>query len=252
MTFDTKAKRQYEYVKDYVLFDLETTGISPMTDQVIEISAVKVKNGKVVEAFSSLVNPGRRIPPAASAVNGITDVMVKRERTFDLVLKDFLDFAGDYVLVGHNIHAFDMKFIVRDAKKYLNREIENCYVDTLTMARQRLPQLKHHKLVDLAEYYGISSEGAHRALNDCRMNQAVFEKLAKEKNVKTSRTNASKVKTSTTKASTEKTGSTKTSSVKPKKVCPRCDMALVKRSGMYGQFWGCTGFPNCRYTENIY
>lgn len=223
MAKSTNEKRKFNYVKDYVLFDLETTGISAAKDSVIEISAVKVADGKVVDEFSSLVNPQRPIPYAASMVNGITDDMVKDQPTFDIVLADFLAFAGDNVLVGHNIHSFDMKFLYRDAKQYLGIDIENEYVDTLSMARLKLPQLSHHKLVDLAEYYGISSEGAHRALNDCRMNQAVFEKLGKEK------------------------GQTP---AKGQRICPRCQMRLVKRSGRYGEFWGCTGFPNCSYTEN--
>lgn len=81
---------------------------------------------------------------------------------------------------GHNIHTFDMKFIYRDAEKYWGKTIGNDYIDTLQIARAYLPQLSTHKLTALAEYYDINPDGAHRALNDCRMNQQIFECLAKE------------------------------------------------------------------------
>ena len=165
---------------DYVLYDLETTGTSSKYDEVIEISAVKVKNGVVTEEFSQLVNPGRPIPSAASAVNHITDDMVAFAPMFDSVLQQFLAFIGDDVLAGHNINRFDMKFLYRDCERYFGQTLTNDYIDTLKLARLCLPELSHHRLEDLAQYYGISTAGAHRALNDCRMNQQVFEKLAKE------------------------------------------------------------------------
>ena len=96
------------YVADYVVFDLETTGISPKTDEVVEISAVKVEHGKVTDEFSTLVNPKRRIPYGASRVNGITDDMVAEAPFFEQVLEEFLEFIEGFVLVGHNIARFDM------------------------------------------------------------------------------------------------------------------------------------------------
>lgn len=214
------------YVPDYVVFDLETTGISAYKDAVIEVSAVKVVNGQVVDEFSTLVNPERPIPYAASSVNNIYDDMVKDAPVFEVALKDFLEFVGDFVLVGHNIHSFDMKFIRRDALEYWGKTIDNDYVDTLYMARSVLPQLSHHRLVDLAQHYGISDEGAHRALADCRMNQKVFEFLAKEDG-----------KTSDGQATD--------------KECPYCGNTMKLRSGKFGEFWGCMSFPRCRYTENM-
>ena len=173
------------YCSDYVVFDLETTGTSFYKDNVVEISAIKMLDGKVREEFSSLINPGRSIPYYASQVNGITDDMVAEAPTFDEVLIDFIEFAGNLPLVGHNIHAFDMKFINRDCKKFYGAVPDNDYVDTLKIARKMLPQLSHHTLTDLADYYGISTAGAHRALNDCKMNQRVYEELGKlMKNVK--------------------------------------------------------------------
>ncbi len=228
MLGNTQGKLLNEYIEDYVVFDLETTGVSPYNDEVIEISAVKARKGKVVEEFSELVNPKRTIPFAASRVNNITDDMVSNAPFFDEVLRHFLEFVGEDVLVGHNIQSFDMKFIYRDCERYFHQLITNDYVDTLILAKRCFPEWRHRRLGDLADYYGISTQGAHRALADCRMNQRVFELLGKEMNTEKKKTLDSNVKT-----------------------CPLCNLPLKKRNGRYGEFWGCTGFPNCRYTENI-
>ena len=220
------GKKLNTYVPDYVVFDLETTGVSCSSDAVVEISAIKVIGGEVVDEFTTLVNPGRPIPYYASEVNGITDDMVKDSPFFEEALSDFLEFAGDAVLVGHNIHTFDMKFLYRDAERFWGMTIGNDYIDTLQIARMYLPQLSHYKLVDLAEYYKISTAGAHRALNDCRMNQIVFEHLAKEMD------NPSE-------------------DAKAVKKCPKCGNVLRKRNGRYGEFWGCMSYPGCTYTRNI-
>ena len=205
-----KGKKLDQYVTDYVVFDLETTGISCYNDQVVEISAVKVSKGQVVEEFTSLVNPKCPIPYRASMVNGITDEMVKDAPAFDKVLADFLGFIGDHVLVGHNIHTFDMKFIYRDCEKFWGKVPENNYVDTLSLARMCLAELGHYKLTDLSEYYGVSTKGAHRALNDCRMNQIIYERLGGEMEKRKNDI----------------------------KQCPKCGQFLLKRKGKFGYFLG--------------
>lgn len=218
-----RGQKTNQLFSDYVVFDLETTGISCRIDRVVEISAIKVEKGQITSEFTSLVNPGVPIPYEASKVNGITDEMVKDAPAFDKVLEEFLDFAGDRVLVGHNIHSFDMNFIYRDCEAFWGKTPENDYVDTLGLARICLPELKHYKLTDLAEHYGISTEGAHRALNDCRMNQIIYEHLGTE---------LEKRKTDV-------------------RVCPRCGELLYKRKGRFGYFLGCGGYPACKYTENL-
>lgn len=226
MLSNTPGKKLMKYVPDYVLFDLETTSVSSKSDAVVEISAVKVMGGKVVDEFSTLVNPLRRIPDIASDVNGITDDMVVDAPTFDVALKDFLDFAGDMVMVGHNINSFDMKFICRDAMEYWGQTIGNDFIGTLPLARVCLPDLGHYTLLDLAFHYDIPEECAHRALYDCRMNQQIFEYLGKE---------LSKMEQS------------------PKAIqkCPRCGSFLQKRNGKFGEFWGCIGYPDCKFTKNV-
>lgn len=211
------------YSPDYVVFDLETTGISCCYDDVVEISALRVRGGRITDSFSSLVNPGRSIPYAASQVNHITDDMVDDAPTMEMILPRFLAFVGEDTLVGHNIGRFDMKFILRDCEKYFRKVPGNDYVDTLTFARGRLPGLRSYALTALAEHYGLSTSGAHRALKDCQINQQVYELLARE----------------------------------PEQVadqgfhcCPRCGAPLVFRRGRYGNFYGCSQFPNCRYTRD--
>jgi len=227
MLGETKGKQLYQYTPDYVLFDLETTGISWNFDSVIEISAVKVRNGKIVDEFSELVNPGRHIPSSASSVNNIYDHMVASADTFENVLRRFLDFAGNDIWVGHNINAFDMKFIYRDCTKFWGTIPDNDFIDTLRIAKIVFPDWKHRALGDLADYYSISTEGAHRALADCRMNQKVFELLGKE---------------------LAGTGTV----AKPEIVlCEKCGKPMKKRCGRFGEFFGCTGYPNCKNTRNI-
>lgn len=219
------GKKLTGYCSDYIVFDLETTGTSPNADDIIEISAVKVKNGAVVGEFTRLVNPGRPIPYQASMVNGITDDMVKDAPMFDEVFDEFLEFIGDFVLVGHNIHCFDMKFLYRYAKVIYGKTLDNDYIDTVPMAKKYLPQMAHHRLTDLASHYGIKTDGAHRALYDCQMNQQVFELLHKEMENPSNQVLGEK--------------------------CPKCGSDLKLRNGVYGEFWGCMGFPNCRYTKNV-
>lgn len=216
-----KGKRLVKYVADYVVFDLETTGTNIISDGIIEISAVKVRKGSITDTFSTLVNPGRSIPYYATAVNGITDEMVAGAPDIKEALEDFLKFVGEDILVGHNIQSFDLKFIYREAMELFSMEVANDYIDTLYMSRSCLPQLKHHKLVDIAEHFQISSEGAHRALNDCMMNQKCFEALAAiQKNIKI-------------------------------EICPRCGGEMKRRNGKFGEFLGCSNFPGCRYTTPL-
>ncbi|MBR5975740.1 MAG: topoisomerase DNA-binding C4 zinc finger domain-containing protein [Clostridiales bacterium] len=225
MLADQPGRNRKTFVEDYVVFDLETTGLSSNYDQVVEISGVKVRNHEVVEEFSSLVNPGRHIPEVATDVNGITDDMVREAPEFRQVLQDFSAFAGELVLVGHNIHRFDLPFLYRDAQNYWGRTIGNDYVDTLQMAKICLPGRKGYGLGSLAQNYGISTVGAHRALADCHMTQKVYEKLRGELE--------NRVREGCM------------------RICPQCGSPMVVRQGPMGGFWGCLGFPFCRCTVNI-
>lgn len=221
-----KGRRLNQYVKDYIVFDLETTGFRPGLDEIIEISAVKVKNSEIIDTYSTLVKPSIGIPASATRVNGITNDMVSNAPEIEEALGGFIDFVETGILVGHNIHSFDTNFIYDAAMEVFQEGISNDYIDTLYMAKSCLPQLKHHKLGDISEYFGISTEGAHRALNDCIMNQKCYEKMG-----------------SLLKESKEQLWDAL------ENACPECGGRMIKRRGVYGEFWGCGNFPRCRYTR---
>lgn len=163
-------------VTDYVAFDLETTGLHPKTDKIIEIGAVKVRNGKTEDVFSELVNPGMILPSVITEVTGITDDMLKGKRTIQEVLPDFLDFCDMEVVLGHNL-MFDYSFVTVDAVN-LNLSFEKSGIDTLKIARKHLPQLESRKLDDLCRYYGIEDKEHHRAYNDAQVTSMLYQKLA--------------------------------------------------------------------------
>lgn len=244
------GKERRKYTPDYVVYDLETTGISCQRDEVIEISAIRVRGGYPVSTFTQLVNPGRPIPYGASSVNHIYDNMVEDKPGFSQVLGEFLDFIGDDVLVGHNIKRFDMNFIYRDCQRYFGQTIDNDYIDTLHMAKQCFPAWKHRRLENLAEHYGISTQGAHRALQDCHMNQQVFELMARDiAKAANSGGGVHQLGNLNFGQTGEMQGDF--SPQGENRYCPRCHSTLIKRKGRFGYFWGCSGFPNCRYTENV-
>ncbi len=229
-----KGKCMCKYVPDYVVFDLETTGVCCDRDAIIEISAIKVTGGKRAGEYSTLVNPKRPIPARATAVNGITDDMVADAPGIKEAIGGFMEFAGSSILVGHNIHTFDMNFAYDAAWLALEKELRNDYVDTLYMARRCLPQLSHYKLTDISEYFHISTEGAHRALKDCMMNQECYEELGKLWKIQEEKAAEGKGE--------EREGIALE--------CPRCGGMLFLRKGKFGKFYGCGNFPSCRYTRN--
>ena len=217
------------FVDNYCIFDLETTGFSPYADKIIEISAVKVINRQIVDERSTLINPKIPIPARATQVNNISNAMVRNAPEINEVLPRFLSFTEGMVLVGHNIHTFDMKFILRDAEE-LGLSVSNDYIDTLMLAKRIFPTLKGRKLTDLADHYGISSDGAHRALFDCRMNQIIYEKLKNE-----------------SQNAREKIHQTE----QKQQYCPFCRSPLQIKNGRFGQFLGCSNYPRCNYTKNL-
>lgn len=233
MAVRNKGKRLNKYVKDYVVFDLETTGINPERDAIIEISAVKVCGGEIAGEYSTLVNPGRHIPAPATVVNGITDAMVANAPEIGEAIGGFLEFIGDSILVGHNIHTFDMNFAYDAASAALGRELNNDYIDTLYMARSCLPQLSHYKLTDISEHFHISTEGAHRALKDCMMNQKCYEEMGKLWEEQRRKRAAEGGETDS----------------EEELSCPVCGGTLYLRKGRYGRFYGCGNFPSCRFTK---
>lgn len=164
MTMPTFEKR---LPRDYIAFDLETTGLDPEMNDIIEIGAIKVINGKAVESFSTFVNPMCHIPAGATAVNHITDEMVEDAPLIRKTLQDFSSFAqGVPLLVAHNVR-FDAGFL-EQAAKVQHVEISYKYLDSLAVARKYFPELKDYKLGTVARHLRYTIENAHRALDDAK------------------------------------------------------------------------------------
>ncbi|SCJ47941.1 DNA polymerase III polC-type [uncultured Clostridium sp.] len=150
----------------YVVFDLETTGFSPKNDSIIEIGAVKIKNGVIIDNFSEFVNPRRAIPYKITELTGITEDMVRDAKSIHDVLPRFLEFIGDAVVVAHNA-SFDCSFIAKNSND-LGLEFSPTVVDTVQVCRFLYPELKSVKLNLVAKYLGIKLESHHRAVDDAK------------------------------------------------------------------------------------
>ena len=159
----------------YVVFDIETTGFSPVTNRIIEIGAVKVVNGEITDRFSTFVNPKVPIPFEIEKLTSINDSMVIDAETIDLVLPKFLEFVGDAVLVAHNA-SFDVSFIQENAKRQ-KIEVDFTYVDTVAIARTLLTGQAKYTLDAVAKTLKISLENHHRAVDDAECTALIFVKF---------------------------------------------------------------------------
>jgi len=160
---------------DFVVFDIETTGFSPVNNRIIEIGAVKVSGGKVVDRYSAFVNPDVPIPFEIEKLTGIRDDMVIDAPMIDEVLPRFLEFAEGCILVAHNAN-FDMSFIMENCRR-LGYPQEFTYVDTVGIARVLLPNQAKHTLDAVAKTLGISLDNHHRAVDDAECTAHIFEKF---------------------------------------------------------------------------
>lgn len=160
----------------FVAFDIETTGLSPTYNQIIEIAAIKYENGKRVDSFHSLINPGIPIPNKITQITGITTTMLKDAPGIQQVLPSFLEFIGDYPLVAHN-SSFDMSFIKNKAAK-LNITVDNQVIDTLRISRKTFPALHNHKLNTVCQHLNIALIEHHRAMADSAATAEIFLKCS--------------------------------------------------------------------------
>ncbi|MDD6796132.1 MAG: PolC-type DNA polymerase III [Clostridiaceae bacterium] len=173
-------------IKDsFVVFDLETTGFSSKNDKIIEIGAVKIENGQIVDNFSEFVNPEIRIPYEITELTTITDYMVKDAETIENILPRFMDFCKGSVLVAHNA-AFDVSFIRKNCND-LGLKFDYSVLDTVPLARYLYPELKKVKLNIVAKHLGVSLESHHRAVDDAKCTADIllkcFEKIEEEKEI---------------------------------------------------------------------
>ena len=160
---------------EYVVFDLETTGFSPLNNNIIEIGAVKVVNGEIIDKFSTFVNPKEPIPFRIEELTGINDSMVVDAPTIDKILPDFLEFSKGCVMVAHNAD-FDMRFIIQNCER-LGINEEFTYLDTVALARILIPTISKYKLDNVAKALGVSLENHHRAVDDAGCTAEIFVKF---------------------------------------------------------------------------
>ncbi len=180
------GERGQNLQETYVVFDIETTGFSPVKNRIIEIGAVKIEAGKIVDRFSVFVNPEVPIPFEIEKLTGIRDDMVMDAETIEVVLPRFLDFCEGTILVAHNA-GFDMSFILENAKRQ-NLNADFTYVDTVGIARVLLPHQAKHTLDAVAKTLGVSLENHHRAVDDAEATAHIFVKFIKmleEQNIHT-------------------------------------------------------------------
>lgn len=162
----------------YVVFDIETTGRSAEENNITEIGAVKIENGKVCDRWSTFVNPGEKIPDEIVELTGITDEMVAKAPKIGEILGDFLKFCEGCVLVAHNAK-FDIGFIKENCRR-LGLDFNFTYMDTLQLARCLYPELAGYRLNNLTKHLNVILENHHRAVNDAKATADIFLKMLDE------------------------------------------------------------------------
>ena len=159
----------------FISFDIETTGLSPKSDRITEIGAVRIDNGEVTQVFNTFADPEMPIPAKITQLTGITDEMVRGAPSQGEAVKAFLEFAGGLPLIAHNAHGFDIRFI-RVAAKNAGLAFDSAYIDTLPLA-QALYKLKNYKLDTVANHLELPPFNHHRASDDAKVLADIFIKM---------------------------------------------------------------------------
>lgn len=165
---------------DYTVIDIETTGLDPSFDEIIELAAIRVRDGNIADSFSSLVKPTHEVSDFISALTGIDNDMLSDAPTIHEVLPKYIEFIGDDIVIGHNVN-FDINFLYDACTKNLSYPFPNDFLDTLRISRKKIVDIKSHSLGSLLNYFDIRQEQAHRALNDCDATKRLYERLAEIK-----------------------------------------------------------------------
>lgn len=164
---------------DYCVIDLETTGLDPSYDRIIELAALRVRGKQVVAQYAHLVNPGRPIDSFISMLTGITNEMVQDAPPIEDLLPEYLDFIGDDIVVGHNV-PFDVNFIYDNLLRISGKCFQNDHVNTVRIARKLHPDFESHTLSELKSRLTLHATTAHRALADCLTTNELYIKLYEE------------------------------------------------------------------------
>jgi DNA polymerase III epsilon subunit family exonuclease len=160
-----KGKSLTKIPANYCIIDIETTGYTPAYCKIIELGALKIKNGNIIDKFQSFVNPKEKLSNNIISHTGITDEMVSNAPFINEILPQYLDFISIDIIIAHNAN-FDVNFIY-DNSISIEKQFTNDFVDTVRIARKLWPYLPHHKLQDLKNYLNINIDTSHRALSDC-------------------------------------------------------------------------------------
>lgn len=170
---ENKGNSYLKFIKDYTVLDLETTGLDPTYDEIIEIAAIKYQYGEKVSEFNTLIKPENEIDEYISQLTGITNEMVKDAPEIKKVLPDLMKFLGDSVIVAHNAN-FDINFLYDNYKLCFNECFKNDFIDSMRISRRLFKDIRH-RLIDLTKEFGISFEVQHRAMADCEATHKVYE-----------------------------------------------------------------------------
>ena len=163
-------------LKSYIAFDIETTGLDPLENEIIEIGALKVRDGRVAERFMEFIRPISPISPMITGLTGITNEMVTDARGRSQVISDFLDFCGDDILIGHNV-IFDYSFVKCSAVQD-RLSFEKMGIDTLKIAKKVHADMQSKSLGSLCSHYHIENKSAHRAYHDALATAKLYQTLA--------------------------------------------------------------------------
>lgn len=174
-----KGKSLLELPENFVVFDLETTGLNPKENEIIEIAALKVNNLRIVDRFNTLIKPNEEITEFITNLTGISNELVKDAPSIKKVIPKFITFVENNILMGHNVN-FDIDFISSNLIKIEQEPLKNDFVDTLRLGRIMLKELYQHRLGDLAKFYDINTSGAHRAMKDVEMTYEVYKNLRED------------------------------------------------------------------------
>ncbi|MGM9669744.1 MAG: exonuclease domain-containing protein [Faecousia sp.] len=161
---------------DYVVIDLETTGFDYNWDDIIEMAAIRYRDGIEVQRYEQLIEVGYSLPNFITELTGISNEMLSGCPHIEEAIHVFSQFIGDDIIIGHNV-SFDMRFLNKAYRTYLDKSIDNSYVDTMRISRKLFPNWEHHRLSDLAEHYGLSHEHSHRSAVDCDITNRCYRNM---------------------------------------------------------------------------
>jgi len=177
-TREFKGKSLLNFIDEYIVFDLETTGLDPSYDDIIEIAAIHIKSGSVIAEYQSLINPGYEIDEFITNLTGITNEMLYNAPGIQDILPSFIDFLGDHILIAHNAN-FDINFLYDNCIVHLGKPLSNDFVDTMRLGRWLFKDLPNHKLDTMLEHFKICGCVEHRAHTDALNVYRCYEYMKK-------------------------------------------------------------------------